>query len=236
MERLILFVIACSTQIGCQAPGQQRYDVYPRTQSRVPPPPTGVVGPGTNFYNTPAPMPPVEAGAALWPSNDYGSPGRYWESADARLAGTRSVAQDSNRGYDNRTAQLRAAAPPREENLSNLTRNDQIAWRDPDTKAITGPLSHYDNRGTIQDPPVSRVGSGLAQREPQLLPRARRTQPLISNQMYSAPPNAPPRVRGFANTGSRAVTVPAELQDDRVRQASAAAAANPQPRYDDLRR
>lgn len=221
MDRLVLFIIACTAQVGCQSPVAGFDPFAVGRQTRVPPPPTGVIGRASEFNRTRAPAPPINAGAAnqAWPATQYEDVGRYWESASNEV-GTR---------IDQRVAQQPAARPqrrvtPQSPTPGGLAQNDRLTWRDPNTNGIPGPLPSYSELSSGEP----TVGTVFA---PRLLPRTGPVSPIVSS---------PPRVRGFSNSyGRQDIHIPAELAEfqhsNGVRQASTVS-SNWQPRYDDVRR
>ena len=88
MDRLVLLVFAFVAQVGCQTP----YYPFGVPQTRVPPPPTGVIGSGDYDqgagYSTPYSAPnPYQNSSYILPAQVPGEqitdvgPWRYWESA-----------------------------------------------------------------------------------------------------------------------------------------------------------
>lgn len=217
MDRLVLLVIACTAQVGCQAP-TTGFDPFAfGRQTRVPAPPTNAIGNSGTPYLRPDPLPPVDSGAATRPRTNYGS-GRYWEAAP--VSDSRS-ATDTNR--------LTPSTPPRASGLAKnveLTRNDRLTWLDPDTKGIPGPLPVYGEEWVVSNPSNA----------PRLLPPHSGPVESLASRGYTRQPEATPvRIRNFRNAGTQQVRIPAELAEfqsnDGVRQA-----ARWQPRYDDIRR
>lgn len=235
MDRLVLLVFAFVAQVGCQAPGAG-FSPFGAQQTRVPPPPTGVIGDGGNYYS-----PSPNSGAYIPPQQHPGEqitnvgPWRYWESADtaSRNNSLSRSTQMSPSSASDRQARTRGTsrstpspAAPYTASPSGLTKNDRLAWQHPFANSAPTYSEFIEH-----DAPVavarSPVGSGYA---PRYLPQTGPTRPLVS---------APVRVRGFTGTPARqSVAITPELaqfQYNGVRQANATS-SNWQTRYDDIRR
>ena len=246
MDRLVLLIIVCITQVGCQSSTTGRTPFF-GGPTRVPPPPTGVVGEMSD-YQLPKPAPPPNAGAFVTPGNyapstyspdAYYGPGRYWESAGASH---RDVGLASSRNGIPNLAETALRQPPRKPLRSaavnkNLTPNDRLTWLDPDTKGIVGPLPSYTEfvetpavgTGTgFADAGSGYVGSGYAgTAAPRAFPQPGNVTPI---------PSAAPRFRLAGAAGRQAVSIPPQLQEfqNAVRQASATSSW--ETRYDDVLR
>ena len=157
MDRLFLFAVACVSQVGCQLP----YAPLGTPSTRVPPPPTGVIGDGAYYteplgrnsqgFNGPpsitSNIPPLRGpGEEI----NYVGPWRYWESARDRSLVSRDLrdpralqAADGRRSLSSAGVRLASAdIPPdlRDRTVpatqstdpnSNLTRNDRLDWGSP---------------------------------------------------------------------------------------------------------
>ncbi len=217
MDRLVLLVVACLAQVGCQT---QTYDFTPFSigrQTRVPPPPTGAVGNSQNIrFPTPAP-PPANAGAYLAPDASYG-PGRYWETAaDPAIDAARQNRLQRD-AVDARS--LASTQPPAASNPPALRPNDRLSWRDPgNNNTLAAPVPSYRE---FAAEPVVGTGASYATytspsyASPRAMPTPQNVSPIVS---------APPRIRSFPSShGNRRLVVPQELADIQnygVRQASA---------------
>lgn len=217
MDRLVLLVVACLAQVGCQT---QTYDFTPFSigrQTRVPPPPTGAVGNSQNIrFPTPAP-PPANAGAYLAPDASYGT-GRYWETAaDPAIDAARQNRLQRD-AVDARS--LASTQPPAASNPPALRPNDRLSWRDPGNNNTLGaPVPSYRE---FAAEPIVGTGASYATytspsyASPRAMPAPQNVSPIVS---------APPRIRSFPSShGNRRLVVPQELADIQnygVRQASA---------------
>lgn len=121
MERLTLKITAislfafCIAQVGCQSPGTPMDSLSFGGQTRVPPPPTGAVGPGSG-YKLPASAPP-----------NYLSPqpsgmGSFQPNNSASPSATSTQFTDTSGNSNN----LRSA-----ESSTQLTRAENAAWSAP---------------------------------------------------------------------------------------------------------
>ena len=244
MDRLVLLVFTLVAQVGCQSPSTG-YGLFAPQQTRVPPPPTGVIGDGGNYYSAPS----LNTGASSAPVHPLTHvPGeqitnvgrwRYWEAANANSqqrdrsgadprtdsrrsdqlgAGPPEFAQQPNESTRLATSRPKQSLATRRQPTSGLQKNDRLAWQSP---AVPAPS--YTEFVTNNVP----VGSSYA--PPQYLPATGPVTPIA----------APVRVRGFPNSyGRQSIGIPAELAQFRnngVRQASASSSSW-QPRYEDARR
>ena len=242
MDRLALFVVvACVAQVGCQTP----YSPLTGQSTRVPAPPTGIIGSG-DYYSAPPSSATSYVPPTYLPSEQVTNVGawRYWESAD----GVREDNSQQNAPARS-IASNRAAAPPvrqvapqlastrptagstdSDSSAAGLTRNDRLAWREPyvrGTNVLPNNNVSY-SQFVRENPPVAAyndtnvVGSGYV---PGFLPNPGSVSPL--------------RVRGFSPSYDRREVIVAPqlaefLDNGVVRQASAT--SNWQPRYDDVKR
>jgi len=229
MDRLILFAVVCIAQLGCQTPGARFDPLAIGRQTRISPPPTGVVGAGSNFYDTPTPLPPVDAGAYAWPSanpnatNHYpgqtGFGGGFTNNSDRRLS---SAASSSTFGAGSSDARDVAGSE-----LTQLRNVDQLPWRDPAQNQPSGGFSNNVN-DQFANSTYAGAGGGVSpyggfSQQPNRLPDTGQLQPLVARQMYVTPPvSAPPRI---VRAQGQPLGLPPELaqfQENGVRQASAA--------------
>jgi|GEM_PF-6435965 len=242
MDRLTLLVIACVALVGCQTP---YYPLTGQQSTRVPAPPTGIIGNGDYYSATPAPpagrYPP--AGTSYLPPS-YG-PGeqvtsvgasRYWESREGvredrpqQVATARSVANNNSMPQQPlASTRTSSDAATRATSSAGLTRNERLSWREPSIRETNVPANNIPySQFARNSPPVAAydetniVGSGYV---PGYLPNPGYVSPL--------------RVRGFpAGYNRREVVVEpqlAEFLENGVRQASATSTW--QPRYDDVKR
>ena len=222
MERLVLLVVLVfAMQVGCQAPVTGFDPLAMGRQTRVPPPPTGVVGRSAGGYSTPAPQAPGNAGASHWPATNLAAPAEYWEPATQGrdpLGAAQSPAQTPPAS----ARSLATSSPaPRQ-----LELNDRLSWRQQNPPARPRPVPTYAEFSR-QQPTGSSFPPSYP---PRLMPTTGLVTPLAS---------APPRLRGFTSSqGRQEIRIPAELaefQNNGIRQASAPGAGW-QPRYDDVRR
>lgn len=246
MDRLVL-LFACVAQIGCQSP--TGFSPFGARQTRVPPPPTGVIG-GDDYYSSPAPT----DGSYIPPSRVPGEqitsvgPWRYWESANRNRQEPNS--RSNSQSVASRAPQnLRTAASPNRNDdsraiasntqasqpLKTLKKSDRLAWQEPKfgTAYNNSSYSEFAQQQLPVGLPASPtsgsyapIGSGYA---PRLLPQTGPVAPLASQ---------PVRIRSFPNSySSQPLGIPVELaqfQNNGVRQASAT--SDWQRRYDDVRR
>ena len=173
MDRLVLLVIACAVQVGCQAPAP-KFDPFAITgQTRVPAPPTGAVG-RPNSYAPPAatPVAPLNSGLQ-WRPEDSISPAAQRQSTALTLAENIKLAA----AYDSRPASEIANDPQRLEQ-----RSDRLTWRDPESSQLTA-VPIYEDPSVVSYPThsfVSNVPLGSAQPDqPRPLPRLGPVQPLV---------------------------------------------------------
>lgn len=238
MDRLILFAVVCIAQLGCQTPGARFDPLAFGRQTRISPPPTGVVGAGSNFYDTPTPRPPVDAGAYAWPSANPNSTNRYpgqtgfgggfTDNSDRRVP---SVASSSS--FD--LGSVADGGDVAGTELTQLRNVDQLPWRDPAQRLSSGGLSNSVNDQFANSAYAGAGGSGYSNgggspyggfsQQPNRLPETGQLQPLVARQMYVTPPvSAPPRiVRAQGQPLSLPPELAAQFQENGVRQASAAA-------------
>ena len=236
MERLLVFVIACVAQVGCQSPNYGFDPFSVGRQTRVPPPPTGVVGTENGFRTPSPPRPPANAGASTWPPQSrpgefdvhYG-PERYWEAASTESATplsrqTETVAdrRASELDYPGSTNTARRATSPRD-----LVKNDRLGWHDPAPAIYAGPSVPTYSEFASRNPVVGTYRNGST--PPRLLQSTPTATPIASA----------PRIRGFSGSyGQQPVRIPPQLADfrnDGIRQATATSSSW-EPRYDDVRR
>lgn len=212
MFRMGVALLALIALVGCRAPGFDPLGLSGPT--RVPPPPTGTIGDLSNGYYAPVPRPALNTGAANWPTTDF-APARDSGIAAGISSPVASRSQLPSVASNDRAADTKPSLQP----------NDGLNWLDP--------AARY-GQSTYEQSPYGASGSNgyVADRgrayAPRLLPAPGATQPIVS---------APPRIRGFPNTGRQNLYVPPELaqfRSDGVRQASVN--SQWQPRYDDMRR
>lgn len=246
MDRLVLLV-ACVAQIGCQSP--TGYSLFGTRQTRVPPPPTGVIG-GDDYYSSPAPT----DGSYVPPQRVPGEqitgvgPWRYWESANkenrARPASnleppqsstsrqTESVAaRSSNQAVGSGVLVSRRTS---DSPLSRVKKNDRLPWKEPTLGPVYSGSSYSEfaqQQLPVGIPTAVETSTPMgSDYPPRLLPQTGPVLPLAAK---------PVRIRSFPNSYSRQpVGIPVELaeyQDTTVRQASASS-PDWQRRYDDVRR
>jgi hypothetical protein len=174
-------------------------------QTRVPPPPTGVVGRG-DFSQSP--LPPANAGAAISPLRDYASPGNYWQR------------NGSGPGSMN------GEASPSTSNVSDtrVREGDRLNWLDPASKETPGRAFEYGDPSVVAFPTAAGYSNPQSEFQPRFLPRTGSVTPLAAGPRSNpAVVSSPPRVRGFSHAGVQELRVPAELaefQGNAVRQAS----------------
>lgn len=243
MERLLVFVIACVAQVGCQSPNYGFDPFSVGRQTRVPPPPTGVVGTDNGYRAPLPPRPPANAGASTWPRQSrpgefdvqYG-PERYWEAASTQettassrqpeTVADRRAVNDRRSGeldYQSSTNTSRRATSTQPR---NLVKNERLGWHDPAPAFYAGPsvptYSEFASRS-----PVSGTYRGQS------------SPPRLLQNTPSATPIAAPRIRGFTGSyGQQPVRIPAQLADfrnDGIRQATATSSSW-ESRFDDVRR
>lgn len=227
MDRLILFVVACIAQVGCQAPVGGLFPFANSSATRVPPPPTGVIGRPGYYPEPPSSLPPFGAGTSTFPPVEYTSPGGNWQPT--------SGPDDNRRRVDAAFAANSAVPTP---DHTPVKKSDALTWLDPDTKGIPGPLPHYDQSSSVVAYPSPRhnfENRPPARYQPRLLPRTGPVESLPPGSVAAAPPvRAAPRIRGFVNSGVQPLRVPAELAKFRnpdVLQASADQEWNSRDRY-----
>ena len=203
MDRLVL-TISFVLLVGCQSA-----DYAPLTlggPTRVPPPPTGVVGQQPSDFNFPRPSAPPNMGGYLSPRDS----GQYWDT-------------------EQRGQTVVPAAHETTDAIDSLQRSDELSWGRAEDR-LRG--SSYRD---IAAAPVVGTGANLPYGDTgtRQLAATGPTEPLVT---------APPRVRGFSNTGGRQnISVPSELarSNEPLAQPSSDGTgvwqAN-QPRYDDMRR
>lgn len=202
MERLTLKIAAislfafCITQVGCQSPGNPMESLSFGGQTRVPPPPTGAVGPGSG-YQAPAPASPT-APPTFAPPNPNGL-GTFQPINSAPPM----AANDQFSNVSGTTT-----APP-VSGSSQLTRAENAAWGAP---AAAG----YQAAPTYNANVYAPVGSGQAQSMP--------PAPFPTPGSVAPINTASPRIRGFNSYGQQQVQIPPELsgyQTGPVQQANA---------------
>lgn len=242
MDRLLVFVIACVAQVGCQSPNSGFDPFSVGRQTRVPPPPTGVVG-TENGFRSPLPRPPANAGASNWPSQSrpgefdvhYG-PERYWEAAstEQKTPSSRQTETVADRRAlsDRRANELEYQDSPNTSRRDtpnqsrNLVKNERLGWHDPAPSFYAAPsvptYSEFASRS-----PVSGTYRGQS------------SPPRLLQNTPTSTPIAAPRIRGFTGSyGQQPVQVPAQLADfrnDGIRQATATSSSW-ESRFDDVRR
>lgn len=207
MERLLLSAITCSLLVGCHAPIPGLESLSMGHQTRVPPPPTGVIGrTQRSSFSGDAPAPLDQSSMHR---DSYGPASEYWN------------ATRNDHALANNQSSLVAEQGP---TTAALTPIERTQWRDSWNREAPGPMPTYaefvaqgpdaaSQRGQPLTYPERSGYTGLA--APRVRPRSFAASP--SRQEVSIPAEL------------------AELQSGSVRQASAASSSWEQ-RYEDMRR
>lgn len=152
MDRLVLFVVVLSAVSGCQTP-LTGFDPFAiGRQTRVPPPPTGVIGRQSELGRR-APVPPSldSRTNSSMRANTYASEDRYWDS-QAETPAKRELANQSTR-------------PPQSDAV--LTQSNSLNW------STASPLPSYSELSGKARPADAAYG-------PQLLPNTGPVSPIAS--------------------------------------------------------